>query len=72
MLAGKNSEIKRATVVQAVVMFFSVPRLEWCGEGSLFELDWNKRWEPKFGHYLSYPGPLLKSGLGQMWNPRRP
>ena len=28
-------------------------RLEWPREGSLFELDLNKRWDPKHGHYSS-------------------
>ena len=40
---GKNSEIKRAAIVQAVVIIFSVPGLECRGEGPLFELDSNIR-----------------------------
>ena len=28
-------------------------RLEWPREGSLFELELNKRWDPKWGHYSS-------------------
>ena len=50
--------------MQAVVIFFSVPRLEWPGDGPLFELDLNKHWGPKCGHYSV--GPLLKSGLGAL------
>ena len=52
---GKNSEIKRAVTVHAVVIFFSIPRLEWTGEGPLFELDSDKTREPNCGHYSSYP-----------------
>ena len=29
---GKNREINRAVIVQAVATFFRVPRLEWPGE----------------------------------------
>ena len=38
-------------------------RLEWPGEGPLFELDSNKRWGQKPGHYSSHPRPSLKLGL---------
>ena len=39
-------------------------RLEWPGEGPLFESDSNKRWGPKtWPLFESPPGPLLKSGL---------
>ena len=50
----KNNEIKRAAMVQAAVIF-SIPRFEWPREWPLFELDSNKRWGPKCGHYSSYP-----------------
>ena len=49
----ENTEIKRAATVQAVVIFFSIPRLEWPGDGPLFETDLNKRRGPKCGHYSS-------------------
>ena len=62
---GKNNEIKRAATVQAVAIF-SVPRLEWSGEWPLFELDSNKRWGPKCGHYSSYP---LGYYWSQAWGP---
>ena len=39
----KNTEIKRAAIVQAVVIF-SIPKMEWPKEGSLFEWDSNKYW----------------------------
>ena len=51
---GKNSEIKRGAIVQAVVIL-SIPRLEWPGEGPLFELNSNERWGLKCGYYTSYP-----------------
>ena len=52
---GKNSEIKMAEMVQAVVIFFSIPRSEWPGMGPLFESDSNKQRGPRCGHYSSYP-----------------
>ena len=42
----------------------SDPRLEWPGEGPIFELDSNKCQEPKCGHCCCHPGPLFMSGLG--------
>ena len=40
-------------------------RLEWLGEGLLFKLDSNKCWRAKMQPtFESFPGPLLKSGVG--------
>ena len=40
-------------------------RLEWLGEGLLFKLGSNKRWRAKIQSIFgSFPGPLLKSGVG--------
>ena len=33
----RNSEIKRAAIVKAVVIIFNVPRLQWPAEGPLFK-----------------------------------
>ena len=42
-------------------------RLEWLGEGLLFKLDSNKRWRAKIQPiFESFPGPLLKSGMGPL------
>ena len=42
-------------------------RLEWLGEGLLFKLDSNKRWMTKMQPISeSFPGPLLKSGVGPL------
>ena len=42
-------------------------RLEWLGKGLLFKLDSNKRWRAKMQPILeSFPGPLLKSGVGPL------
>ena len=49
--------------MQAVVIFFSVPRLEWLGEGPLFELDSNKSCGQNAVTIRVIPGPLLKSGF---------
>ena len=36
-------------------------------EGSLFKLDSNKRWRAKMQPlFESFPGPLLKSGMGPL------
>ena len=41
-------------------------RLKWLGEGPLFKSDSNKHWMAKMQPLLeSFPGPLLKSGVGQ-------
>ena len=40
-------------------------RLEWLGEGILFKLDSSKCWRAKMQPiFKSFPGPLLKSGMG--------
>ena len=62
---GKNSEIKRAAIVEAVVIF-TISRLEWPGEGLLFELDLKKRWGPKCSYYSSCP---LCHYWSQVWGP---
>ena len=42
-------------------------RLEWLGEGLLFKLDSSKRWRAKMQPiFESFPGPLLKSGVGPL------
>ena len=42
-------------------------RLELLGEGLLFKLDSNKRWRAKMQPiFESFPGPLLKSGVGPL------
>ena len=42
-------------------------RLEWLGEGLLFKLDSNKCWRAKMQPpFESFPGPLLKSGMGPL------
>ena len=48
----------------AIIWTSSDTRLEWPGEGSLFESDSNKGRGAKTGPlFESPPGPLLKSGL---------
>ena len=43
----------------------SDPRSEWLGEGLLFMVDSSKRWRAKMQPiFESFPGPLLKSGVG--------
>ena len=42
----------------------SDPRLEWPGEGPLFELNLNKCWGQDVGTIRVTPGPLFMSGLG--------
>ena len=42
-------------------------RLEWLGEGPLFKSDSNKHWRTKSQPlFQSFPGPLLKSGMGPL------
>ena len=42
-------------------------RLEWLGEGLLFKLDSSKRWRAEMQPiFESFPGPLLKSGVGPL------
>ena len=42
-------------------------RLEWPGKGQLFKLDSNEHWRAKMQPmFESFPGPLLKSGLGSL------
>ena len=42
-------------------------RLEWLREGPLFKLDSNKHWRAKMQPlFESFPGPLLKSGVGPL------
>ena len=42
-------------------------RLEWLGEGLLFKLDSNKCWRARMQPiFKSFPGPLLKSGVGPL------
>ena len=41
--------------------------LEWLGEGLLFKLDSTKQWRAKTQPvFESFPGPLLKSGMGPL------
>ena len=42
----------------------SDPRLEWPGEGQLFELNLNKCWAQNVGTIRVTPGSLFMSGLG--------
>ena len=58
---GNHQEIIGRRLEQMYTL--SDTRLEWPGEGSLFESDSNKRQGPKRGHYSSHPRPFLKSGL---------
>ena len=44
----------------------SDPRLEWPGEGPLFELNLNKCWGQNVGTIRVIAGPLLMSGLGPL------
>ena len=44
----------------------SDPRLEWPGEGSLFELNLNKCWGQNVCTIRVTPGPLFMSGLGSL------
>ena len=45
----------------------SDPRLEWYGEGLLFKLDSDKHWRAKMQPiFESFPGPLLKLGVGPL------
>ena len=47
-------------------------RLEWLGEGPLFESDSNKRWRAKCSHYLSQAWAIIEARPGafvQIWNP---
>ena len=40
-------------------------KLEWLREGPLFKMDPNKHWRAKIQPlFESFPGPLLKSGMG--------
>ena len=41
----------------------SDPRLEWPGEGPLFEFNLNKCWGQNVGTIQVTPGPLFMSGL---------
>ena len=42
-------------------------RLQWLGEGLLFKLDSHTRWRAKLQPiFESFPGPLLKSGVGSL------
>ena len=41
----------------------SDPRLEWPGEGPLFEFNLNKCWGQNVGSIRVTPGPLFMSGL---------
>ena len=42
-------------------------RVEWLGEGPLFKLDSNKHWRAKMQPlFESFPGSLLKSGMGSL------
>ena len=41
----------------------SDPRLEWSGEGPLFELNLNKCWGQNVGTVQVTPGPLFMSSL---------
>ena len=41
----------------------SDPRLEWHGEGPLFEFNLNKCWGQNVGTIRVAPGPLFMSGL---------
>ena len=61
----ENSEIKRAAIVQAAVIF-SVPRLKCSRERPLFELDSNKRWGKMRPLSGLLPGSILKLGLGAL------
>ena len=44
----------------------SDPRLEWPGEGPLFELNLNKCWGQNVGTIRVTPGPLFMPGLGTL------
>ena len=57
------------TVSRKPEQMYTLPdtRLEWLGEGLLFKLDSNKRWRAKMQPiFESFPGPLLKSGVGPL------
>ena len=51
-------------MVQAVVIFFSIPRSEWAEEGPLFESDSKNAGGEVRPLFQLFPGPLLKSGPG--------
>ena len=57
------------TISRKPEQMYTLPdtRLEWLGEGLSFRLDSNNRWRAKMQPiFESFPGPLLKSGVGPL------
>ena len=57
------------TISRKPEQMYTLPdtRLEWLGKGLLFKLDSNKRWRATIQPiFESFPGPLLKSGVGPL------
>ena len=63
---GKNREIDKAAIVQAVVIFFLVPRLEWLRKGSYSNWTQINAGGAKCGYYSSYSMGHYGS---QAWGP---
>ena len=64
--------MNRGVIVEALVIFFNIPRFEWSGEGPLFELDSNKSRGPKCHLFQIIPWTVIEvrpGALGQVLHP---